>query len=48
MNQLCIYIYPHIPSILHLPPTLPIPPLRVDAKHQSTELISLCYAAASH
>ena len=27
VNQLRIYIYPHIPSLLHLPPTLPIPPL---------------------
>ena len=45
MNQLYVYIYPHIPSLLHLPPTLPIPPPRWS---QSTELISLCYAAASH
>ena len=27
VNQLYIYIYPHISSLLHLPPTLPIPPL---------------------
>ena len=26
VNQLYIYIYPHIPSPLRLPPTLPIPP----------------------
>ena len=45
VNQLYVYIYPHIPSLLHLPPTLPIPPSRWS---QSTELISLCYAAASH
>ena len=37
VNQLFIYIYPHIPSLLHLPPTLPIPPSRCS---QSTELIS--------
>ena len=29
VNQLYVYIYPHIPSLLHLPPTLPIPPLQV-------------------
>ena len=33
VNQLYVYIYPHIPSPLHLPPTLPIPPLLVDIKH---------------
>ena len=27
VNQLYIYIYPHISSLLRLPPTLPIPPL---------------------
>ena len=45
VNQLYVYIYPHIPSLLRLPPTLPIPPLQVVTKHK---LISLCYAAASH
>ena len=45
VNQLYVYIYPHISSLLHFPPTLPIPPLQVDIKH---ELISLCYAADSH
>ena len=25
VNQLYIYIHPHISSLLHLPPTLPIP-----------------------
>ena len=33
VNQLYIYIYPHIPSLLRLPPTLPIPPLQVVTKH---------------
>ena len=33
MNQLYIYIYPHISSLLCLPPTRPIPPLQVDTKH---------------
>ena len=27
VNQLYVYIYPHISSLLRLPPTLPIPPL---------------------
>ena len=27
VNQLYVYIYPHIHSLLRLPPTLPIPPL---------------------
>ena len=29
VNQLYVYIYSHISSLLHLPPTLPIPPLQV-------------------
>ena len=41
VNQLYIYIYPHIPSLLHLPPTLPIPPLQVVTKHQA-DLPVLC------
>ena len=47
VNQLYAYIYPHIPSLLSLPPALPSlsHPSRWS---QSTELISLCYAAASH
>ena len=45
VNQLYIYIYPHIPSLLRILPTLPIPPLQVVTKQ---ELISLCYAAVSH
>ena len=42
VNQLCIYIYPHISSLLHLPPSHP------SSWSQSTELISLCYTTASH
>ena len=34
VNQLYAYIYPYIPSLLRLPPTLPIPPLQVVTKHQ--------------
>ena len=35
VNQLYIYIHPHISSLLRLPPTLPIPPLQVVTKHQA-------------
>ena len=41
VNQLYVYIYPHIPSLLRLPPTLPIPPLQVVSKHQA-DLPVLC------
>ena len=41
VNQLYVYIYPHIPSLLHLLPTLPIPPLQVDTKHRA-DLPVLC------
>ena len=41
VNQLHIYIYPHISSLLRLPPTLPIPPLQVVTKHQA-DLPVLC------
>ena len=44
VNQLYVYIYPNIPSLLHLPPSLSHP----SRWSQSTELISLCYVAASH
>ena len=35
VNQLYIYIYPHISSLLHLPPIIPIPPLQVVTKHRA-------------
>ena len=35
VNQLCIYIYPRISSLLCLPPTFPIPPLQVVTKHRA-------------
>ena len=35
VNQLYICIYPHISSLLCLPPTLPIPPLQVVTKHRA-------------
>ena len=54
MNQLYIYIYPHIPSLLHLPPTLPIPPLQVVTKPRadlpvlcSCFLLAICFTFGS-
>ena len=44
VNQLYVYIYPHYPHIPSLPPFLSHP----SRLSQSIELISLCYAAASH
>ena len=41
VNQLYVDIYPHIPSLLHLPPTIPIPPLQVVTNHR-TDLPVLC------
>ena len=41
VNQLYIYIYPRIYSLLRLPPTLPIPPLQVVTKHRA-DLPVLC------
>ena len=41
VNQLYVYIYPHISSLLSLPPTLPIPPLQVVTKH-GADLPVLC------
>ena len=41
VNQLYVYIYPHIPSLLHLPSILPMPPLQVVTKHQA-DLPVLC------
>ena len=41
VNQLFVQIYPHIPSLLHLPPTLLIPPLQVVTKHPA-DLPVLC------
>ena len=41
VNQLYVYIYPHIPSLLSLLPTLSIPPLQVVTKHRA-DLPVLC------
>ena len=41
VHQLYVYIYPHIPSLLRLPPTLPFQPLQVVTKHRA-DLPVLC------
>ena len=41
VNQLYVYIYPHISSLLLLPPSLPLPPLQVVTKHWA-DLPVLC------
>ena len=41
VNQLYVYIHPHILSLLRLPPTLPIPPLQVVTQHRA-DLPVLC------
>ena len=49
VNQLYIYIYPHISSLLHLPPTLPIPPLQVVTQHQADlPVLCGCFPLASY
>ena len=45
VNQLYAHTYPHIPSLLNLPPPSLSHP---SSSSQSTKLISPCYAAASH
>ena len=41
VNQLYVYIHPHIPSLLRFPPTLLIPPLQVVTKLRA-DLPLLC------
>ena len=41
MNQLYVYIYPHIPSLPHLPHTLQMPPLYVVTKLWA-DILVLC------
>ena len=49
VNQLYIYIYPHISSLLHLTPTLPIPPLQVVTKHRADlPVLCGCFPLASY
>ena len=48
VNQLYVYIYPHIPSLLSFPPTLPIPPLQVVTEHQADLPVQCsCFPLAS-
>ena len=47
VNQPNVYIYPHIPSLLRLPPTLPLPLLQVVTKHQADlPLLCSCFPLA--
>ena len=41
VNQPYVYTYPHIPSLLRLPPTIPIPPLQEVSKYRA-DLPVLC------
>ena len=43
VNQLYIYIYPPISSLLHVPPILPILPLQVVTKHQDDLRLPCCF-----
>ena len=43
VKQLYIYIYPHISSLLCLPPILPIPPLYVVTEHRAMQLLPTSY-----
>ena len=49
VNQLYIYIYHHISSLLCLPPTLPIPSLQVVTKHRvDLPVLCSCFPLASY
>ena len=49
VNQLYIYIKPHISSLLCLAPTLLIPPLQVDTKHRADlPVLCSCFPLASY
>ena len=49
VNQLYVYIYPHISSLLRLTPTLPIPPLQVVTKHRADlPVLCGCFPVAIH
>ena len=49
VNQLYVYIYPHIPSLFSLPPTLPISPLQMVTKHQpDLPVLCGCFPLASY
>ena len=47
VNQLYLYIFPRISSLLHILPTLPIPPLQVVTKHQADlPVLCVCFPLA--
>ena len=49
VNQPYAYVYPHIPSLLSLPPILPIPPLQVIAKHRADlPVLCCCFPLANY
>ena len=48
VNQLYVYIHPHIPALLRLLPILPIPPLQVVTEHRADRADLPSDAAASH
>ena len=49
VNQLYIYIYPHISSLLRLPSTLLIPVLQVVTKHQADlPVLCSCFSLATY
>ena len=48
LNQLYVYMYPHIPFLLCLPPTLPIPPLYMVTGYQADlPVLCSCFPLAS-
>ena len=49
VNQPYAYIYPHIPSLLSLPPTLHISPLQAITKHQADlPVLCCCFPLANY
>ena len=49
VNQLYVYIYPHISYLLRLPHTLPIPPLQVVTKDQADlPVLCCCFPLANY
>ena len=48
-NQPYAYTCPHIPSLLSLPPILPIPPLQMDTKHRADlPVLCCCFPPANY